>query len=307
MSIALTVIVPAYNEEEYLDDCLTSVALALRQLPCQCETIVVDNGSTDSTQSIARSHTVAVHSIERTSISRARNLGAQLACGEFIAFIDADVEITPEWASTFRKLYSHREDLLVLTGFQYAVRHDATWIERCWFSNLKSWYINGGNIVTSALAFDKIGGFDESKKTGEDFDFCERALSVGVQLLPDSGFQAIHLGYPRTLKRFVSREYWHGEGDFRSVTAFLKSKVAMVSGCYLLGQLAVVALVLSKQYFAAGIILVSLVAANFILTVYKFRNRKRPHLVRNSFLNYLYFTARSLSMFRAIKNRKLDY
>lgn len=87
----VSVIIPAYNAERYLPQCLDSVMLCARDAREQTEVIVVDDGSTDSTARIASNYAgVRVLSQDNAGLSAARNAGIDAASGEWIMFVDAD-------------------------------------------------------------------------------------------------------------------------------------------------------------------------------------------------------------------------
>lgn len=93
----LSIIVPAYNCEAYLDECLESVT---SQLPPDCELIVVDDGSQDSTpRKLAAldgvQDNLCILLREHGGASAARNAGLAAANGEFIAFLDCDDRMCP--------------------------------------------------------------------------------------------------------------------------------------------------------------------------------------------------------------------
>ena len=93
----LTIIVPAFNEEAYLDSTLDSIQAAAAQLrSCSnvdIDTIVVDNNSRDQTAAVARDRGARVVREPVQGIARARNAGARHAEGDVLVFIDADVTV----------------------------------------------------------------------------------------------------------------------------------------------------------------------------------------------------------------------
>jgi glycosyltransferase involved in cell wall biosynthesis len=98
MSISplVSIIVPAYNASRWLEACLVS---ALEQSHKACEVIVVDDGSSDDSLSIAerfRSRGVIVVSQTNGGASAARNRALSLARGEFIQYLDADDLLAPD-------------------------------------------------------------------------------------------------------------------------------------------------------------------------------------------------------------------
>ncbi len=92
MDELISVIIPVFNAAPYLEECLHSV---LSQTHRELQVIVVDDGSTDGSTEILRRAAAAdsrieLHEGERQGVSGARNMGIELARGEFIAFVDAD-------------------------------------------------------------------------------------------------------------------------------------------------------------------------------------------------------------------------
>ncbi|MEO8286628.1 MAG: glycosyltransferase [Chloroflexota bacterium] len=95
-----SIVVPAYNAEATLRDCLH--ALTKLKIDAPHEIILVDDGSTDATPHIALEFTPAVKLLQQphSGASAARNAGVAQAEGEIILFTDADCEPVPDWAST---------------------------------------------------------------------------------------------------------------------------------------------------------------------------------------------------------------
>ncbi|MBR5021165.1 MAG: glycosyltransferase [Oscillospiraceae bacterium] len=98
MSDLISVIVPIYKVEEYLDECIQSIA---GQSHRNLEIILVDDGSPDGCGAIcdvwaARDSRVKVIHKPNGGLSDARNAGLEIASGDFIAFVDSDDRIEPE-------------------------------------------------------------------------------------------------------------------------------------------------------------------------------------------------------------------
>lgn len=110
MSVKVSVIIPAYNTEEYLEECLESV---LNQTLQDMEIIAVDDGSTDSTLEILRRYEeqypekLRVLHKENGGLSSARNHGLQYATGEYWGFVDSDDWIDPEM---YEEMYQKAKD-----------------------------------------------------------------------------------------------------------------------------------------------------------------------------------------------------
>lgn len=90
----LSIIIPVYNCEKYIKECLKSV---IHQITEDCELIIINDGSTDKTEEIIKKITqntsknnFIYKKIENSGVSFARNLGVNISTGEYISFIDAD-------------------------------------------------------------------------------------------------------------------------------------------------------------------------------------------------------------------------
>ncbi len=115
----ISVIVPVYNVEDYLEDCINSI---LNQSYPNIEVVLVDDGSTDSCPSICDRYSAehdCVKSIHRNNggLSAARNTGVKASSGDYIGFIDSDDFISPVF---YEALYR----AMVLAGVKMsAMRH----------------------------------------------------------------------------------------------------------------------------------------------------------------------------------------
>jgi CDP-glycerol glycerophosphotransferase len=93
----ISVVVPVYNVEDYLDECLTSVE---RQTVRDLEILIVDDGSTDASAAIAQRHAAQDERIRIVTrpnggLGAARNTGIEEASGEYLAFLDSDDVLPP--------------------------------------------------------------------------------------------------------------------------------------------------------------------------------------------------------------------
>jgi len=98
MSIKISVIVPVYNVELYLEKCIESIC---NQTYKNLQIILVDDGSTDSSGNICdlygkKDNRITVIHKTNGGLSDARNAGLDIADGEYIGFVDSDDYIAPE-------------------------------------------------------------------------------------------------------------------------------------------------------------------------------------------------------------------
>lgn len=113
----LSIIIPVYNAEEYLDRCLVSI---MEQSFSSYEVILVDDGSTDSSPLICDRYSSTdprfrtIHK-KNGGVSSARNAGLDLAKGEFVMFVDSDDMLLPD--AVERMLEGVLDEDLVLGGY----------------------------------------------------------------------------------------------------------------------------------------------------------------------------------------------
>ena len=121
MNELISIIIPVYNSEKYLAGCLESV---LGQTYKELEIIIVDDGSTDSSLSIARSYANTDSHIkffhkENGGVSSARNKGLEEASGAYVAFVDSDDMLMPDMCEKLIAEFNDNVDMVI-----GGIRHD---------------------------------------------------------------------------------------------------------------------------------------------------------------------------------------
>lgn len=119
--VPISVIIPAYNCEKYIGECLDS--LENQTVRC-CEVILVDDGSTDGTLAVAQGHAersgldFTILQQPNKGASCARNVAMTRANGDYIAFIDADDVVWPDYLEKLYGAASEGEVDVVTCGYQ---------------------------------------------------------------------------------------------------------------------------------------------------------------------------------------------
>ncbi len=182
--VDLSIVIPAWNEAESLEETIGRTAEALRANEADgfiWEIIVCDNASTDGTSEIARRAGARVVFEPERGIAHARNAGARAARGEWLLFIDADSYPTPELLT----------DVRMLLGDERIVGCGATmWpVGGKWWMRLKihrdsflMWCLGMGTgvfILCRHGAFRAIGGFSADLYALEELDFVFRLRCFG--------------------------------------------------------------------------------------------------------------------------------
>ena len=120
-TLLLSFIIPAYNAEPYLKECLDSI-YRLDMQGCGFEVIVINDGSTDSTDLLLAKYQkmhsdLMVLTQENRGLAAARNVGMQKATGEYLCFIDADDRLFAAKVPT-RMLKTYRADIFSINILQ---------------------------------------------------------------------------------------------------------------------------------------------------------------------------------------------
>ncbi|MCJ7791700.1 MAG: glycosyltransferase [Dehalococcoidia bacterium] len=224
----VSVVIPAYNEENYLPLCLESIGK--QDYAGEYEVIVVDNASTDNTAKIALDWGAEVVYESKRSPACARQKGAEVATGEIIAFIDADTQAPAYWLSTFVSRFVREPETVVISGpYAYCDAGKFTRITS-YIGNFISIIIDqlfrkafdkggtiwGCNFAVRRSAFWEVGGFDTSIKFyGEEYELSLRLKRAGKgDIMP----RLFVLTSARRLKRIgVVNQYWNWTVDYFSV------------------------------------------------------------------------------------------
>lgn len=134
INAAATVVIPAYNEEVCIEDCILSVR---SQSFTPLEIIVIDDGSTDRTAIICKALGIKVLHQDHKGPSAARNLGISVATGNIIVFVDADMVLTDSYVEVLICPIIEGE-AVATSGWDEEVLNWGNPWARCqtWYSNL---------------------------------------------------------------------------------------------------------------------------------------------------------------------------
>ena len=150
-----SIIVPVYNVEKYLDRCVNSLIKSIYSLN-NCEILLIDDGSTDSSSNIIDRYSndySYIKSFHKTNggLSDARNYGLAMAKGEYVIFIDSDDEVNVKlFKDILMKMNDYHHDILLW---------DATIIDeksKKIVSSLNYYYIHNGLDVNKIYSGTEV-------------------------------------------------------------------------------------------------------------------------------------------------------
>jgi len=193
--VKLSVVIPAYNEAEFIGDCLNSILHEIEGKNYDLEIVVVNNASTDQTREIVASFP-KVKLIDEPSkgLVKARRAGYLASKGELVANIDADTRITRGWFDKVFSEFSKNEKLVGLSGpfIYYDLSKQVNYgVRLFYYAGFVTYLLNryifkvssmlqGGNFVIKRTALEAIGGFNEEFDFwGEDTDLARRLIKAG--------------------------------------------------------------------------------------------------------------------------------
>lgn len=184
-----SIIIPTLNEQE-------CIARLLRDLQEQkersFEVIIVDGGSHDNTlkevhkfDSMLEMQTI----VSSSNVSLQRNTGAEKACGEYLVFLDADVQIPPMFLSKLKDELENKKFLLATTYVKADSKniYDKTIAQVFNYvievsKKIEKPFIPGFNLIIHHSIFRLIGGFREDVVHAEDYEICQRLEEAGCKL-----------------------------------------------------------------------------------------------------------------------------
>lgn len=308
MQPKISVIIPCFNEEKNIGMCLDSI-FAVDYPKHLFEVIVVDNGSTDRTCDIAQKYNIVLLRDDKRKVSGLRNLGAESATGEVLAFVDADCIVFHNWLSAARE-YFYKNDV-ISWGSPPVVTENATWVQKTWYlirqkKNAKEEveWLESMNLFVRRKDFFKVKGFNEKLETAEDVDFCYRIGQTG-KIISDIDIKVIHNGEAKDLKTFVKKEIWRGTNNLSGIrshglsTKEIPSLIVPLYYGLMLPVLLLLGILLKLPAFFF-IILGLYIAPVFVVilkTAWKLNSFKKE-LFFLFFLLQVYFLSRSIALFK---------
>lgn len=204
----ISIIIPNYNSEKYLKQCIDSVLL---QTYKDFELLLINDGSTDSSGQICNQYSekddrIRVFHKQNGGVSAARNLGLQNAKGEYICFIDSDDYVSENYLSDFVDIVSQNENVdFVIQGF--VILKDGSEFKR-----------DLGDEVLEASNFDELFNIKKIQNFGYPFSkFYNKQIIVANEIMfpteytiaEDLSFLLIYLSKIKTIKFQKAYNYYY--------------------------------------------------------------------------------------------------
>jgi len=266
----VSIVIPVYNEERYLSDCLESV-FHLDYPSNNFEVIIVDNGSTDSSVEIASKFNTQVLIKIGVKVGAVRNYGAMKSSGDIIVFLDSDCLVEKSWLKDGVQLIT--QDQYHAVGGLFLLRESPSWIEKNWILRSSRSYVYqktfiGACIFITKETFNSVGGFNEDLNAGEDCYLTNQLLMKGYKIKIDPKLSVVHLGYPSTISGFVKRQLWHSSDYLSRLNTIFSDKTMLVVSLFLACFVSIpIILASSASYQVIFIPLLGIICLPLILSV----------------------------------------
>jgi len=177
---SVSVIIPVRNCEKFLADALDSVR---SQTVRPQEILVVDDGSTDGSAALAeRFEGVEVLRLPQQGQSVARNVGAERACGEYLAFLDADDLWHPERLSKQLAAFDSEPDVNIAFAHAIEFRSRDAFGKPVWCGPARAAHLPG-TLLIRRHEFWSVGGYATEWRVGEVVDWYARACDLGLKVV----------------------------------------------------------------------------------------------------------------------------
>ncbi|MBE9212590.1 glycosyltransferase [Plectonema cf. radiosum LEGE 06105] len=224
----ISIVIPTYNRPERLTQCLESLT-KLEYPRDRFEVVVVDDGSKMSLEPVVeRFHNqlkITLFKQKNAGPASARNTGAKLAKGDFLAFTDDDCKPLPDWLNKLAARFITDPDSMIggktlnaLPDNLYSTTSQVLIDYLYNYYNLgakRSNFFASNNFALPSKRFQALGGFDTTfpLAAGEDREFCDRWLQFGNKMVYAPEVQVYH-AHNLTLSSYWRQHFHYGRGAF---------------------------------------------------------------------------------------------
>jgi glycosyltransferase involved in cell wall biosynthesis len=179
----ISLVIPAYNESQYLPRLLDSIDAARARYSGggeAIEVIVADNASTDDTGAIALARGCRVATVSKRIIGASRNGGAALATAPILCFVDADMQIHPDTFNAIARALANPRYIGGATGVtmeRWSVGIALTYamiLPLVWLTNMDT-----GVVFMRRDDYLETGGYPEGRHYAEDVAFLWKLIRLG--------------------------------------------------------------------------------------------------------------------------------
>ncbi len=213
----VSIVIPTYNSERTLEKCLESIK---NQTYKNVEVIVIDKGSKDNTVKIAKKYTDKTFVINANERSEQKNYGIKKSNGEYICFIDSDMELMSKVIEECINLIESDEKIGGIIIPERSVG-DNFWAKVRDFE--RSFY--AGTEIESARFFRKdlaleVGGFDENLIFFEEATLPQKIKKLEYNIKARIKIEILHHEDNLSLLRWLMKKYYYGKTAWKYIEKY---------------------------------------------------------------------------------------
>ncbi|MAG77953.1 hypothetical protein CL616_01160 [archaeon] len=186
--MSISIIIPAYNEENEIEK-------TLKNIPNNVQKIVICNGCNDKTVQIAKKYAQVIETPKK-GVSHARNLGVKLAKHDKLIFLDADIKMDEKTIPLILKTNANIGTTKVKANSNHPIDNAVMFLK----SQIHCLGFNTGLIFCTKEMFHKVNGFDESMTIHEDGNFLRKCKKQG-------NFKVLDTHVYNNMRRFRKQGY----------------------------------------------------------------------------------------------------
>jgi len=216
-------IIPHKGREELLVQTVASIITQDTDSSVYDVWVVTQNKSLSELSELAALHE-NIHIIfqkEELTISALRNHGALQTKSKYLAFLDADIQLSTNWLNCMLQTITERDNCLLTSAAQIN-GNNAPPLERIRtaLSNAELDcnvnFLPGRNLFLAREIFEKVNGFPEHLITCEDYYFTDQVHQLG-NLYYTSSATYVHLGEDKKYNEMYKKEIWRGQSNLQSI------------------------------------------------------------------------------------------
>lgn len=246
----VSIIIPTYNEERYIEKCLKSIE---NQSFDDYEIIIVDDGSKDKTREIIKKYDkVRLIEGKHKGPGFSRNIGVNKAKGEIFVFVDADMEFEKDYLKNLlNPIISSKEVIGTTHDYEIAINTNNLW-SRCWGKHRSDErHLRGTGKVVKANSifrairkknFMEMGGFDPKFGYADDRTFSYK-YNAWPQIAENT---TCYHRNPETLKEVFKQSRWIGASSDNKLLRMNQIKYLIPLLMVLISPVAVIFLSIRK-------------------------------------------------------------
>lgn len=219
----VTFIIPHRGRVDYLRETVMSIANQQYDKTSFNVIVVTQDNKNSVVDALSNMNCdfIVIQRDKSETISSMRNFGVTQTDASWLAFIDADIKLSPDWISAMLDAIN-RDVTHVLVSAKQIASENPTMVEKIRVAvgntqgGVTAGSLSGHNLFLSRKQFELAGGFPVNLATCEDYCFTVGLAAIGKIYIADAGWY-IHLGEDKSFGQLLKKEYWRASSNLQSL------------------------------------------------------------------------------------------